>query len=216
MRVVRWLSVLFCCVVLMSACGDKEEITIQAVEYDTESPVISIVREYAELLEEPVSDPMKLPRIVMAIDQGDQIHVLEKYDDWSKIMHQKTGRMGWLHNSFIQTQERSQWWSGDTEQARTMSRAIFKDKTWLKQEWYVRHINIEERFQRMKIIMDPTHEVPVNEAENCARHWITVLEEAFPRWSDHQIFLEATHGDTEFTLVMGENRKATILNATTL
>lgn len=197
---------------LVSGCGkEKEEITIETLAIDPESPVISIVRAYANLLEEPVSDPMVQPPVVAAVGQGDQIHVLAKFKDWSKVMHQKTGRVGWLHNSFIIVEQRSTWWSGDTEQARLIASKVYRDKEWTKSQWPIAHVNIEERFNRMKLIMSDEEDFPRGAAKQCVLFWIDYLKKEFPQWSDHQIFLEAKDNSDQYTLVVGDDKKTTFL-----
>ncbi len=192
----------------LTGCGqEQEEITVlQEAEAPQSDAVLHMLRVNGNLLKEPLTKPGEKPQVIMMVSQGDQVTVLEKYNEWSKVQHHQSGRIGWINNDFIQIESRSRWWSGDTEKARAEARKIYKDKSFLKHNYPITHVNIEERFNRMVFSVDEDSTFLRDEAEECVSSWIGYLQKKFPHWSSHQIFLNARDKNgQEYTVIIGDD-----------
>ena len=152
--------------------------------------------------------PLETPKIIRMINQGDELSILERKESWSKVMHLKTETVGWLNNEFIYMEERSKWYSGDTEKARTIAKQIYLDKRMAK--YPIVHVNIEERFKRIVLQADKNKNFPKKEATECAKIWLNEIIKKFPEWSTHHIFIYGKENGQSYTLVMKEKDKQPI------
>ncbi len=190
-------------------CGDTPEVQVSVSSSVSDESSLTIVRINADLLREKPSDPMDKPIALMMINQGDQITVLESSMEWLRVQHILTGKIGWLHKSFIQRENRSKWWSGDTDRSRQMAELIFKDKIFLEKGWPIIHINIEERWNKLVFTLKNDVDFPKDQAVQCSEFAIDKLVKFFPDWRDHQVFLEGTWEEKPYTLVMSDDKKFT-------
>lgn len=198
---------------LLSACGSKEEVGVDlepAISESTDA-VFHVVRMMASLLKERPESMGDLPGEIMTIHQGDQVTVLERTRDWCKIRHEKTGEIGWIHSTFLQMEQRSRWWSGDTEKARQTARRIYKDKDFVEQGYPILHVSIEERFHKLVFETRSDQSFPRGEAKECAQKWLPYLIGAFPGWPEHSIFLTAQERGVPYTLVLGGDQEPIFL-----
>ena len=67
--------------------------------------------------------------------------------------------------------------------------------------------SIEESWNKVRFDTQEGAVVSREKAASFALHWIGFLEEEFPQWVDHRVFLTASDGDQEYTLTVGNDRK---------
>lgn len=210
----NWRVGLFVLLTVIVAAGcQKSEVSVSESippRYQN-SPVVHTVKVHADALEEPYSNPQEPPSTVFSVSAGDQISVLDKSGDWSQIVHQKSGKIGWINNSFIKIEPRSQWWSGDTEKARSVARRIYLDKLMVKKEYPVIHVNVDERYERAVFSIDPQTGISRKKAAACASDWIKTIVSSFPHWKNHQIFISSEENGKKFVMVMGADEKVLFL-----
>jgi hypothetical protein len=149
--------------------------------------------------------PRRTPRVLGMLQEGDAVNIIEKRYAWLHVKHLKSGKTGWVNESFVQAEQRSPWYSGDTETARQIARKIYLDKNIVKNDWPIKHVNIEERFHRLAFIVEDDAEFPKEQAKECGLYFIEVLNREFPRWPNRQVFLTAKDKGEEYTMVVDED-----------
>lgn len=195
--------------VLGLGCGDTPDVQVSVSSSAADESSLTIVRINADLLRKKPTDPMDKPIALMMINQGDQITILEGGMEWRRVQHILTGKIGWLHKSFIQRENRSKWWSGDTDRSRKMAELLYKDKIFLEKGWPIIHINIEERWNKLVFTVKDNGDFPKDQAIQCCEFAIDKLVSYFPDWRDHQVFLESTWDEKPYTLVMADDKNCT-------
>lgn len=154
---------------------------------------------------------MDKPEIMMMINQGDQIVPIQNDSNWTQVQHVLTGNIGWLHESFVQIEKRSKWWSGDTDKARRSAAQIYQDKIFLEKGWPIAHVDIEERWNKLVFTLKSGQAFTRKQAVECAQFGLEKIIYIFPEWHDHQVFLNSAVNDKPYTLVLGDEGKPTFL-----
>jgi hypothetical protein len=191
---------------LLSGCGDKPDVQVTFSDSGAADNTVTVVRLNANLLRYWPKTMMEKPDAILMINQGDQITVLETQGDWSRVQHGLSGQIGWLSNSFIQIESKTKWWSGDTDNARTVAEKIFKNKIFLERKWPVIHISIEERWNKCLLTVKQDVEFSKNEATDCAVFIIDQLSHDFPNWRDHQVFIDSSWNGEPYSFVMSDEK----------
>jgi len=198
-------------VICIWGCGDTPDVQVSMSALRSDEATYSVARINADLLREIPKNPLDKPSSIMMITQGDQITVIESGPEWYRVQHVLSGQMGWLHSSFVQLENRSKWWSGDTDRARKMAQTIYKEKIFLEKSWPIIHINIEERWNKLVFTVRENVDFPKDQAIQCSDFAIGHLIRYFPDWRDHQVFLTAQWKGETYSLIMGDNKKPTFL-----
>lgn len=197
--------------IVVAACGDRPTVEVSVAPGRASESTYAITRVSANLLNrKPVND-MDKPGVLMMINQGDQVIPIQESGNWTQVQHVLSGTLGWLHKSFVQIEQRSKWWSGDTDRARSCAEAIYKDKTLMVNTWPVAHITIEERWNKAAVSVLEEQEFPRNQAVECAEFVLSKLKEWFPEWRDRQVFISGVSKNEPFNLVMTDDQKPTFL-----
>lgn len=211
MKMIRYLLITTLLVVCFSACGDKPSVQVTVAQVQPTGATFAITRLTANLLNRKPADDMDRPDALMMINQGDQIVPIQESGNWTQVQHVVSGNIGWLHKSFVQMEQRSKWWSADTDRARTCAEDVYKDKIFMQNNWPVAHISIEERWNKMVITILEDREFAREEAVECAEFTLGKLNERFPDWKDRQVFINGTWEGQPYTLVMTDDKKPTFL-----
>jgi hypothetical protein len=122
-----------------------------------------------------------------------------------------SNQIGWLNNGYIQIENRSQWWSGDTDKARSLAEKLYKEKIFIERKWPVIHINIEERWNKLVFTVADGVPFEKEEAIECVLLAMNLLQTEFPTWRDHQIFLDASYNGQKYTLILSDDKKPVFL-----
>lgn len=211
MKLIKCLLIAIVIPTLFTACGEKPSVQVTVAQVSPSQSTYAVARVTANLLSRKPVNEMDRPDVIMMISQGDQILPIQESGNWTQVQHILSGNTGWLHKSFVQVEQRSKWWSADTDRARTCAEQIFKDKIFMQKEWPVAHINIEERWNKLVITTIEDKEMARDEAVACAEFALIKLKERFPDWKDRQVFINGTWGNEPYTLVMTDDRKPTFL-----
>lgn len=212
MKTIHYLMIIsILSVSMLCGCGDKPQVDVSVAPARHTDATFAVTRLTANLLNRKPVDEMDKPGALLMINQGDQIIPIQESDDWTQVQHVFTGKIGWLHRSFVQVEERSKWWSGDTDRARISAERIFQDKQFMIQNWPVAHISIEERWNKALISGLENQDFPRQTAIECARFVIEKLKERFPGWRDRQVFINATANGQAYTLAMGDDKQPIFL-----
>ena len=207
-----FLAVMVSTLILTGCSSDKKtEEPFEPAVSESSDAIFYVVRMMASLLKERPTDLSDMPGEIMTIQQGDQVTVLERTQEWNKVRHQKSGEIGWLHSTFLQLERRSPWWSGDTAKARTVAKKIYQDKSMLEEGYPIVHVSIEERFNKLVFQTKDDVDFPRDLAKKCAIFGVSRLIYEFPGWSDHQVFFSARDGDESYTLIMSDNKEPLFL-----
>jgi hypothetical protein len=203
---------LFACIVLsFIGCGSKQEPPAATPEPLSESNINTLLRGQTRLLSEKPGSINDAANAVSVANQGDSIVVLETKDNWSKIQHVISGRIGWVNNSFIQIEPRNKSWYGDTDKSRAFAEKLSKDKLIADRNWPIVFIGIEERWNKATFSLKEDLKFQKDQAAECATYVIEKLQKEFPEWRDHQAFIEAVSDDGRYLLAMSDNKIAVFL-----
>lgn len=194
----------------ISGCKEKSDVQV-LMPPKLDPSVFTVVRVNANLLQQRPKTENDLPTAILMMNQGDQIMVLESQQNWSKVQHIISGRIGWLNNGFIQVENRSRWWSGDTDKARNLAERLYKEKIFMERNWPVIHINIEERWNKLVLTLPEDQPFDRDQAVECALFAMDHLTQTFPEWRDHQVFLDGVQNGQKYTLVMSDDKKPVFL-----
>jgi hypothetical protein len=198
-------------VMLFCGCGDNPQVDVSVAPVRHTEATYAVSRLTANLLNRKPVDDMDKPGILLMINQGDQVVPIQESDNWTQVQHVLTGTIGWLHKSFVQVEERSKWWSGDTDRARVSAERIYQNKQFLIRDWPVAHINVEERWNKAVLSGLENQDFPRDKAIRCAEFVLAELKERFPGWRDRQVFINAKASDQPYTLVMSDDKTPTFL-----
>ena len=204
---VLFLMLMTLCV----SCGDDPEVQVSVAPVPPSESTYAITRLTANLLNRKPVDEMDKPDVMMMINQGDQILPIQEEGNWTQVQHVLTGETGWLHKSFVQVEERSKWWSGDTDKARQTAERIYQDKVFLEKQWPIAHVNIEERWNKLVFTLKVGEEFDRDQAVSCARFALGVINTSFPEWRDHQVFINGMLNGQTYTLILTDEGKPTFL-----
>ncbi|MBN1295647.1 hypothetical protein JXA80_02635 [bacterium] len=201
----------FTLVTALTGCGDKPAVEVSVAPVTPSHSTFAITRLTANLLTRKPTHEMDKPDVLMMINQGDQIAPIQEDGNWTQVQHILTGNIGWLHKSFVQIEQRSKWWSADTDRARRCAEKIYQDKVFMEKNWPIAHVSIEERWNKLVFTTREGQSFDRNQAVECASFGLKQLRFHFPDWKDHQVFLNGSTGTEPFTLVLADDGKPTFL-----
>ncbi len=197
--------------IVLAGCGDKAEVEVSVAPVPPSESTFAITRLTANLLTHKPAHDMDKPDVLMMINQGDQIVPIQEDGDWTQVQHVLTGNIGWLHKSFVQVEERSKWWSADTDRARKRAEKLYQNKIFVEKEWPIAHINIEERWNKMVLTAREGKPFSKDNAVECARFCMQQLKQYFPDWRDRLVFINGRSNNEPYTLVLGDDGNPTFL-----
>lgn len=197
--------------IFITACGDEPEVEVSVAPVSPSQSTFAITRLTANLLNRKPLHEMDKPDVMMMINQGDQILPIQDDGNWTQVQHVLSGNIGWLHKSFVQVEERSKWWSGDTDRARQSAERIYQDKVFMENEWPIAHVNIEERWNKLVFNLKRGEDFTRDQAVQCAQFGLSKIKEEFPSWRDHQVFLNGRLNGQDYTLVLTGEGNPTFL-----
>jgi len=211
MKLTTYLILALFLVTFMTACGDAPEVEVSVAPVAPSQSTFAISRLTANMLNRKPEHEMDKPDIIMMINQGDQILPIQEEGNWSQIQHVLSGNIGWLHKSFVQVEERSKWWSGDTDKARHSAERIYQDKVFMEKDWPIAHVNIEERWNKLVFTLKSGSDFSREQAVQCAQFGLDKIHAQFPYWNDHQVFLNGKLNGNDYTLVLTDEGNPTFL-----
>ncbi len=208
---MNWKSATLISLVLMlmaMGCSKEQEPKVEIVGSTTYDPnFFYIANQHCMLLENP--DPTS--RMLMTVEYGDELHLIERSEPMSKVMVVRTGICGYMHNDFIERKRREKKYHGDTADARYHAQRIAADKKWRSEDLPLENVTISEGWNKLILRMKDNEELSKEIAVNLAKYWLSYLKGNFKDWPDYNVYIYATHQGTKYSMVMDKNGQEVFL-----